>query len=321
MRARFTAFAVVASATLVCAFTMPAVPAMAAESIPCQVNGVDTLGTHVGNRAIIEGTDGNDIIKCHAGDNNDGEEPITVNAGAGEDDVYFGGVYGPDLKGEVDIVNLGAGNDKFLSYDSVRPANYGIINGDDGDDAITLGVAGYIDYAVANAAEVHGGNGNDTLIFYGGYGGPYLDQVSEANNALGVVTGDAGDDIITLHAGRSGVAPCGDIANVGLVDGGDGKDAITLIGGEPDARTCFDEGGSANGIDINNLNKWGVVTGGKGMDKITLTGGVNKGNNKQGPSNEQDSTVDGGGPGEDGATCIFTPAPQEGSIVRNCTIA
>ncbi|GAA2838432.1 hypothetical protein [Crossiella cryophila] len=284
-------------------------PAHAQDPV-CTVNGKPTRGVDKGDHFDIFGTDGNDVIKCHVTDLNDGEESVIVYAGAGDDDVFFGGVYPAQADGPPDTVNLGPGNDKFSSIVDTRAANLGIINGGLGNDTITLGREGYDFGAHGNDGIINGGPGNDTIKLYGGNA---TDNVNIANAGTGKVNGNEGDDTILLQGGRSGTTKCGDAANSGTVTGGKGNDTITLIGGEPRLETCDTATGEANGNDVADPELAGKVFGGPGDDKITLTGGRNSDTGRQAPSNDEEGEVD-GGLGND--TCVFTP--KSVGSVDNC---
>ncbi|WP_410601106.1 hypothetical protein [Amycolatopsis sp. lyj-90] len=289
----------------------PAASATVEQEPVCTVNGTPTRGIDKGDHFDIEGTPANDVIKCHVTDLNDGEESVIVYAGDGDDDVFFGGVYPAQKDGPPDTINLGAGNDTFSSIVDTRAANLGIVNGDDGDDTITLGREGYDFGAHGNDGEIHGGAGNDALTLYGGNA---TDNVNIANAGTGIVTGDAGDDTIILQGGRSGNTKCGDAANSGTVDGGEGADKITLTGGEPRLETCDTATGEANGNDVADPELAGKVLGGPGLDTITLIGGRNSDTGRQAPSNDEEGQVDGGA---DGATCVFSP--ESIGEVANCS--
>ncbi|MGO1055238.1 hypothetical protein [Crossiella sp. CA198] len=316
MRRRNPVLALTAGMTVV--LGVLTAPVASAQDFVCTVNGVGTNGVSEAGRATITGTDGADIIKCHITEDQDGTEPITVNAGAGDDDVEFGGVDLVDAK--IDVVNLGPGNDKFSTHNITRTANEGDVFGDDGDDTLLIGGdPRFLDRELSgNSGEVHGGSGNDTIIVTGGWAGADTTGVVPAGNTgRGIVTGGDGDDIITLTAGHSGTAACGDNANNGVVHGGDGADTITLTGGDALEIGCEDlAGGAANGLDYPDMEHSGRVYGGRGVDKITLTGGRNSDKSKQGDSNYKESVVDGGG---DGAICTFSPAPV--GPVSNCNPA
>ncbi|WP_410576803.1 hypothetical protein [Amycolatopsis sp. lyj-108] len=109
------------------------------------------------------GTPGDDVIKCHVTDLNDGEKSVFVYAGAGNDDVFFGGVYPAQKDGPPDTIYLGPGNDKFNSIVDTRAANLGIVHGGLGDDNISLGREGYDFGAHGNDGEIYGNAGNDTI--------------------------------------------------------------------------------------------------------------------------------------------------------------
>ncbi|GAA2807629.1 hypothetical protein GCM10010452_40340 [Crossiella cryophila] len=311
----------------------PAAPVASAAPPPmCTVNGVLTTGTLLLGRVTINGTAGNDVIKCHATLAQNSEYPLTVNALGGDDDVFFGGVLLGD-DGTKDIVNLGAGNDKFFAklntnVSDTRAANEGTINGGLGNDTIIVGdVPENANYgADGNGAsgEVNGGDGNDTIIVNGG-------TLPEGNNFgnAGTVNGGTGADTISVRGGFRGIGYIGTPANVGTVNGGAGIDTITITGGYSDSRFSQEPGGAANGendFDPDVDPTFGVVNGGLGVDKITLNGGVRynfetetpaQGSNP-GPSNVEEAIVDGGGAlGLDGATCTFNPASQ-GTVTR-CT--
>ncbi|GLY42793.1 hypothetical protein Amsp01_088160 [Amycolatopsis sp. NBRC 101858] len=164
MRRKSTYRALAAGAAVAFAvLNAPAASAAPEQEAVCTVNGVATNGVDKGDHFDIEGTSGNDTIKCHVTDLNDGKESVIVNAGPGDDTVFFGGVYPAEADGPPDTVNLGPGNDTFSSIVNGRAANLGIINGDDGDDTITLGRAGYDFGAHGNDGQIHGGNGTDTI--------------------------------------------------------------------------------------------------------------------------------------------------------------
>lgn len=292
------------------AFGVLVAPAASAQEPVCTVNGKPTRGVDKGDHFDIVGTPGDDIIRCHVTDLNDGEESVIVYAGDGKDDVFFGGVYPAQKDGPPDTINLGPGNDTFSSIVDTRAANLGIINGGLGDDTISLGRDGYDFGAHGNDGEIHGGAGNDTIKLYGGNA---TDNVNIANAGTGIVEGNAGDDTIYLQGGRSGNTKCGDAANSGTVRGGPGNDTITLEGGDPRESTCDTATGEANGNDVADPELAGKVYGGLGNDKITLTGGRNSQTGKQAPSNDEEGQVF-GGLGND--TCVFTPASI--GEVTNC---
>lgn len=235
-----------------------AAPAQAAQA-PCLVNGVSTAGTVIDGVRVINGTPGNDTIKCWGDDTHHTvvEAGTVVNGLAGNDSIEIGFVFGtrvPTARGNAGTINGGDGDDSIGVYvrglngisvgeDSNDIGNTGTINGGDGNDYIGVGAT-----RRGNAGTVSGGSGND---FLNGGGG----------SATSHINGGDGNDII--FGGGSGNDP---------------EDGATLAGGNDNDRICGDygefddllvhcyEGTRRFGTDI--LGHRQVIHGGPGADSI-----------------------------------------------------
>lgn len=131
-----------------------------------------------------------------------------------------------------------------------------------GDDTVRVGIGGFVG-EIHISAEVHGGDGNDSItgdrgndVFFGGDGDDFI--VGFRGNDR--VSGGNGNDTIVVHIGRDTVF--GDAGN-DLIDGQETGRASILNGGEGDDQ-------------IVGTSRRDVLTGGPGND--TLNGG--RGNNR-----------------------------------------
>ncbi|WP_298232626.1 type I secretion C-terminal target domain-containing protein [uncultured Azohydromonas sp.] len=262
--------------------------------------GSDTLFGFSGNDLLDAGL-GNDVV--FGGFGND-----TLLGGAGDDNVgyyqtYKGRSYGASgLHGEEgndsidggdgdDHLVGGSGNDTLLggAGNDVLDANSTPGRGDLTDHDSVSGGDG--------ADNLYGGNGNDTLL--GGVGNDHLnfsgawdvsfaalvdggddnDTINLSHAGRSTVLGGAGDDVISLTYGSTGL----------MVDGGDGDDSIWAASWEHDTATLI--GGLGNdtivaagdalaidagaGNDLIDLayshNASGRITTGAGADVITLS--------------------------------------------------
>ncbi|MGY0234149.1 hypothetical protein [Longispora urticae] len=212
----------------------------------------------VATNITIYSGNGDDTIEFKAPDNGSASySGITVNAGPGADNVKFWGelsdstingdddndtmsafdVSGVTFNGDDgdDTINLyaapheqfkttlngGEGNDTLFA-----PAvhNESVVNGDNGDDIITIGS---LSKTYVGNGTVSGGAGNDHIEI------SFLGLPDEWTN--GAVRGDGGDDTITAFRIYRGSLDAGDGADTitveyidggGLVNGGDGDDTI-----------------------------------------------------------------------------------------------
>ncbi|MDX3241986.1 calcium-binding protein [Streptomyces sp. ME18-1-4] len=231
-----------------------AAPAQAGQA-PCLVNGVPTVGTVIDGVRVINGTPGNDTIKCTA----DAAHPTVVEAGtvvnglAGNDSIDIGFEFGTRVptaaRGNAGTINGGDGDDSIDVYvvrvgeDNNNIGNTGTINGDNGNDFI--GVGGSLR---GNAGTISGGSGSDEILGGGG-------------SVTSHINGGDGDDVI-----------------IGGASDGDPEDGATLAGGNGNDRICGDNGDFDKGLvycysgarrfgtDI--LGHRQVIHGGPGADSI-----------------------------------------------------
>jgi aspartate 1-decarboxylase len=124
---------------------------------------------------VLNATSGSDDIAIQTNAQNDS---ITVNAGDGSDAVDVNG----GSKTQTIVINGGGGDDDI---DVNGAAGTSVtVNGDGGDDTIVINGA---QTSAANAVVVNGGEGDDNITLNG--------------NAVSVVTGGAGNDVMKGSAG------------------------------------------------------------------------------------------------------------------------
>ena len=168
-------------------------------------NDMDVAGTDEsdwivsgnGNKIIDAGT-GDDLIQVGWGDAGaEGEQ--TVNAGAGNDEIY--------ADGGINVLNGDAGSDTIF----VENTDNNTLNGGVGNDRLEVYGTGH---------ELNGGAGNDILTVHGN------------GNTL---NGDAGNDVITVYDGTqiiSGGSGNDTITVIGgnqhAIAGGEGSDTLTI---------------------------------------------------------------------------------------------
>ncbi len=185
----------------------------------------------------IDGGDGNDNL---VGDSDDD----TILGGAGNDVMFGDSDATPVANQGDDSLDGGDGNDYLRGYggNDVLIGGDGDdqILGEDGNDTIDLGA----DTDVRTRAEyASGGEGNDAI--------------TAAEGAYSVITGDAGDDVVS---------------GSGYLFGGDGSDALTALGtyGQIPQQSVA-QGGAGNDI-LNAPNGGASLYGEDGDD--TLQGGL-----------------------------------------------
>ena len=152
--------------------------------------------------------------------------------------------------GVVDMYTLlgGSGNDIFTS-NTTTLADASRINGNEGNDRITLGAFGAVSQT---SSTVVGGKGNDTIVLTG-----------SINSSL--VNGNLDDDTITT-AGASNSS----------VFGGQGVDTINIVGTDVNATVLTVVNGDKGGDFINvagSVNQ-STINGGDGDDAINLLAGI-----------------------------------------------
>lgn len=238
--------------------------------------GDDVLTAGKGSFSVdtLDGGMGNDVLSTAAGSNwlygGDGDDRLT--GGRGDDshhargDRLYGGTGRDTLIGGT-WMDGGAGDDLIQCSDLS-----GTISGGDGNDTIQgTGGGGYIHFdvdgglgadqvsvfSVNNNVNVHGGEGDDTLIGDSLFsvlmdGGSGSDSVASYKLSAGTVSlrGDDGDDHLYAAKIRGGSV---------TLNGGDGNDSLTAIGGV-DVTTSLLGGAGSD-----------TLSAGAGRD--TLTGG------------------------------------------------
>jgi Ca2+-binding RTX toxin-like protein len=224
----------------------------------------------------LNGSAQNDLITFNAGyagiiyfDGGAGND--TVNAGAG-DDVLDGG------DGD-DTLNGGAGDDEIDGE-----AGDDTLNGGGGDDTLEGGLGSDV---------IRGGSGNDTLAGY------RIGATDSQDNAADQLFGEAGDDVILLHAGDTGDGGEGNdrivAAGSAVLIGGAGNDTLigstandTLAGGTGVDTASYERSSADVTVDlmiagpqatggggVDTLSGVENLTGGSGDDVLLGTGGAN----------------------------------------------
>lgn len=255
-------------------------------------NQDDLLWGTAGND-LIWGLNGNDTIETLTGDDivDGGNGDDSINAGFGQDIVWGGngddwlqaegsgflfGGNGNDLvlggtNASFEEVSGGAGADTIRIGQSslIEADGTGIsksVRGDDGDDVM----------AVFNAEQISGGRGQDSIS--GGTGFPIRFGPPAPLNALVVVSGDGGDDVITYDLGNalpdsfmSGGWGNDILQGVGRLNGDGGSDRITVEPNfsAPNAPLSVGDGGSGEDWLIATVSGSKILVGGDGADTLS----------------------------------------------------
>ena len=249
--------------------------------------GNDTInvrGSGVGRYGVgtLSGGDGNDSIFVSLSDVGSGTTGSgSIQGDAGQDTIsldtnaFIGATGAGTVSGGADDDVIRSASANGATGDIVIGANAGssgVINGDGGNDSISLlSTADFFYVGRSGEATISGGDGNDTIE---------LTRVSIAyqGTASGVVLGDAGDDSISISGG-TGLTNIGRIGDA-TVDGGIGNDTITIGSGTFIGRFAGSSGQilGGDGVDSITLNETrvgnsgdGTVSGGAGNDLIALS--------------------------------------------------
>ncbi|WP_431271897.1 calcium-binding protein [Dankookia sp. P2] len=166
------------------------------------------------------------------------------------------------------LVDGGKGSDKILFPDYAPFES--TIRGGDGDDTI---YAGHSAFTRGEKDVLDGGNGSDTITFWGTdstvSGGNGNDSIF-AGIGPNTVSGGDGDDSIVDYGASS-------------VSGGNGNDTITLISDHADVWGSNVDGGSGDDVLTSRsfhgglsqpsyaVDRGNVLTGGQGKDSFTVT--------------------------------------------------
>lgn len=189
---------------------------------------------------VVSGGGGDDVLIWLPGDGTDrndggdGNDRIVVQGGSGADPFFIG----PNVPGGVFFGGLAqTGFSVLFVRDpgfsiAIRNAEVLEVNGNGGDDGIDAGAlaAGLI------ALQLHGGDGNDTLV---------------GSSGIDVITGGAGNDLVDANPGNDSI-DLGDGDDVNVWNNGDNTDVV--------------QGGTGNDRQI--------VNGAGAGDVMTVTAGV-----------------------------------------------
>src|SRR5207247_10013712 len=186
-----------------------------------------TVVSTLEGETIIDGADGADrfAVRSIEGD-------TTINAGAGDDLVYVGGIRAVDASAARLVVRGGPGNDQFAIDDTNAMTT---LDGGEDNDTFQVGQL-YGSARILTVETTHGrltrGATTPTTI----YGGTGNDRISVYSNTAALrVEGNAGDDEVTV---RAFALPSGSdrysIDTPVDVDGGTGLDKVVVIGTERD---------------------------------------------------------------------------------------
>ncbi len=209
---------------------------------------IDAIDSSYGDHAIIAGS-GADTITIY-------QSRGTLDAGSGDDVVTANMLTGDNFD-----IDLGAGNDRIkLDFGDAT------IDGGDGDDYFDLTLAGIViahgdagnDVFMATNAEVHGGDGDDTMTGALAYG----------DGGNDTITGLSGDDILRGGAGLDIIA--GGTGNDDIAGGDDadtihGDDDNDLVNGDAGNDTLY---GDAGNDTINGGTGGDTINGGAQSDTI-----------------------------------------------------
>jgi len=213
------------------------------------------------NTLIVEGTDGDDIIRIDPEVTSLPETQhiqfITVNAGAGDDDIDFGNIDPATSNLLGTTINAGDGHDSVIGTFAADT-----IHGGEGDDTLN---------GEDGADTIYGGNGNDTLS--GGPGNDTLLGEAGVDNIYGqqgvnLIYGGGendqifgGDDIDTIY-GEDGLDYILGAAGNDTIEGGNSND--TLFGNEDDDTLR----GNAGNDEIHGDAGNDTIEGGTGTDTL-----------------------------------------------------
>ena len=222
--------------------------------------GADTLLGGAGNDSIHGN---NDIVE-------DGASPTAADD---KDDYIAGGDGNDHLVGDAadDTILGGAGNDVMFGDSDATPVAYqgnDYLDGGDGNDYLRGYGGDDILLGGDGDDEILGEDGNDTIDL-----GPDTDAVNRTESA----SGGEGDDTITSPLGAYSIitGDAGDdvVSGTGYLSGGDGDDALTALGmyGQPIPQQSVLQGGAGNDL-LSAPNGGASLYGDEGND--TLQGGL-----------------------------------------------
>ncbi|WP_421656156.1 choice-of-anchor I family protein [Leptothermofonsia sp. ETS-13] len=185
-----------------------------------------------GYTPVINGTNGNDLLRGRKGD-----------------EIFYG-------LGGKDIIIAGRGNNNLYGGDGnddlVARADDDILNGGDGNDDIKAGNGNNLIYGGKGRDRIWAGSGNDVI-----YGGDDDDLIF-AGGGNNTVFGGDGDD--TIHVGRG----------INSISGGAGNDSIWLSGGQD--TILLNQGDGLDTIYNFKLDKTTLALGGNlTLSDLTLT--------------------------------------------------
>jgi len=164
------------------------------------VNTNDTVGT-----STIRGNDGNDTINIA-----DGLRASWFNGNAGNDDITVAGTI------TASSIHGGQGNDLIDATNGIT-FNGGRINGNIGDDIISVLLSADMTSSGSNAATINGGQGADII-----------DVIYElGDDFAAIVSGDDGNDVLNTGTGADSLYGG---AGEDVIDGGFNDD--TMVGGD-----------------------------------------------------------------------------------------
>jgi Ca2+-binding RTX toxin-like protein len=202
---------------------------LSADAILNGGDGDDTLVGGAGNDTI-NGGNGNDTIVLSTGND-------IVDGGAGFDKIVYQGDNGANTLGLAQAGNVITVSGMITGTTTVTSVDEIDINGNGGDDTITMvATGGYV-------STIDGGAGNDTIDATGSTVG--LTLLGGLGND--VLTGGSGDDVLDGGAGND------------TLNGGAGND--TISGGDGNDTIAVD---TTTGID--------TIDGGAGADQLVVTG-------------------------------------------------
>jgi Ca2+-binding RTX toxin-like protein len=244
-------------------------------------SGVDTLFELDSSTGLfVEGLGGNDNITFSPFGNQLKDSTVYGNAG---NDIITVSITNGSASAVNSLIQGAAGNDTILVQNvvssstmrggagadtlTVSNAVSSVINGNKGGDTIRINGGTYNQSNVYGGADndsmtitastilsngtINGNKGNDTIVDYG----TGITSLSAAT-----VFGGAGQDVITLNGGGTGLFISGDLGNDQLTSG---AGADTVLGGAGVDTIVVGAGNDS-------------VVGGGGADTITLAGGTNR---------------------------------------------
>jgi hypothetical protein len=175
------------------------------------------------------------------------------------------------------VADMGAGNDNFLGF-IMRTSTELIVDGGDGDDAITLTGQERLNRfrnTIGTSAVLRGGAGGDLidltntdasreLVIYGGAGSDLIKTLGGSVSNLLYISGEAGSDRIEVSQYR--------IQNYLTLDGGEGFNSFKVDTASPEIGMAVYSGSDADYLETNGgaLGYTAFIMGG-GNDYMIVT--------------------------------------------------